>query len=390
MRRTIHSLLVLSFTLAWVGCEGPAQSLRQEAPASKPGVDWRPAVAGASGASVVGSAGGAGLERRFDLAAHPGWGGLVEAFADREALGEAFEQAGYQPPESSFLLLAVVEEGAEGLAYRYYSLGDSAFLYSYDEAARERFWPASTVKLMAAVGALRRIHELGFGPEAIYTVEDEHGLYSGPVSEVVEKAIVVSSNPAYNRLMILAGMDRLNDRYLTAAEGFPTMVLQRRYQRLSRDSNLRHSPAFVLEEGAERFESPAEAQVTKNPECSREGNCTTLFELLEGLRRVVLYEELATDEAFAISESASELLGRVLLEAPSFVEEGAERVLGPVEVWNKAGKVRGDDLVDHALIRDGSGQRLLIALSVPYAESLESPNELAAQALLAWRDGALG
>jgi len=92
--------------------------------------------------------------------------------ADRSLLSRGLRRASATLPEATHLLIAEVVRGIDGPALRYYSLGDSGFVFSH-----ERYWPASTVKLIACVGALTTLHERGISGDAKLRFEDLDGVY---------------------------------------------------------------------------------------------------------------------------------------------------------------------------------------------------------------------
>jgi hypothetical protein len=318
------------------------------------------------------------------------WHDQAVLLADRASLGAAFAAAGYSPPDGTFLLAARVVAGLGQPAFQYFSLGDSGIVFSAG-----KYWPASTVKLTAAVGALRTLGSYGLTGAAQVSFSDDDGSYSGTVKNLYSAAIEVSDNVAYNRLMELAGFDTMNDTYLVAAESFPEMVLQRRYTHPLPTSDLRHSPAISYSESGKTGTIPARVGTGQHPTCPDEANCITLLELTEVLRRVVLDSELPAIDRFPLGVTDVANLQGSLLTAPTKLDPGASSALGhPVKVYNKTGDVPGDDRLDHGLIVDTvDGRRFLFAASMPYDTTSDTQmSELAKrtlQALLAQPTGGL-
>lgn len=295
----------------------------------------------------------------------------AEASADTTSLAEAFAATQEVLPPGGALLAGRIIDGADGPAVQWYSLGDTGFASSDG-----RFWPASTVKLMAALSALMTLAEHGANSEAVVAFDDVYGGYEGPVSELIELAIVPSDNPAYNRLMLIAGLDAFHARHFPPEAGFPHLVMQRFYVKPVREASLRTSPAIRWRMPDGRSGTIAERVATfDGTRCPKEGNCTSLFELLEVLRRLVLDEELPQAERFGMIEPADRArLRQWVRKAPSKFEAGVAEALGHREfdIYNKAGKVRSDDHLDHALVVDRrSGARWLLAASVPFTEPKE-------------------
>ncbi len=289
------------------------------------------------------------------------WNEQAQLLCDRTTLGLAFAERGYTPPRGAHVIAARVLPGPDQSAYLYYSLGDTGFAYSVD-----RYWPASTIKLLAALAALNTMSEYGLSGDATVSFTDAHGRYGGRIDTLYRNAIIRSNNLAYDRLMLIAGIDALNDRFLTAANGFPRTVLQRAYTPSVNNHSLRRSPTIRYRQGDKEGEILARQSHQHYRDCPDEGNCITLFELLEGLRRVVLHDEIPQADRFALDRRDVKRLKEVLLEAPNKLEPGVAKALGhPVLVYNKAGRVPGADFNDHALIVDTvTRDRFLIALSI--------------------------
>jgi hypothetical protein len=246
-----------------------------------------------------------------------------------------------------------VVAGSESPGYVFYEAGGGAF--------SDDFWPASTIKLLAAIGALERVNEMGFSNE-VYVSFDSG--YANPLSSIVERAIRVSSNEDYDRTVRIAGLTRLNDEFLTPGRGFPFTAIQASYSGMGVTS----SPGITFaQEG--RVEHVAGYSGAPRGRCPGSGtNCTTLFELFEGARRLLLDAEIPERERFAIAPDDVELLRRSLCTAtPSFFEAGVERALGPgAAICHKPGWVPSRDCLDHGMIVDPvTGDRVFLAAATP-------------------------
>jgi len=290
------------------------------------------------------------------------WYEQAELLTDRTTLTEAFAARDYTPPDGTFLLAARVVEGAGQPAFQYYSLGDTAFLNSDG-----KYWPASTIKLMAAVGALSHLHAVGLTGAARLEFRDGRGLYHGNALNLVRNAIIDSNNVAFDRLVRIAGFDGLNGGFLSPENGFPHFSIQCPYDPLGKVGSLRESPLIAYREGKLKGELPARDSTREELGCSDGANCVTLFELLDGLRRVVLHDELPEGDRFPLHARDVGRLREYLLAAKNKLEPGAsEGLRHPVRVYNKAGRLPLADHNDHALVVDErTGERYLVALSVP-------------------------
>jgi hypothetical protein len=318
---------------------------------------------------------------RDDAIAPWTWFQQSSAIMSTTALGTAFSAGGYTPPSGTYLLAVRVLKGLGQPAFQYYSLADTAGTYSAG-----KYWPASTVKLTAAVGALRTLAKYGLTGAASVSFTDDDGAYSGTVKNLYTQALEVSSNESYNRLMEIAGFDEMNDQVLTAADSLPQMVLQRRYTHPLPTSSLRTSPAITFTEGAATGQIPQRVGVGQHPECPSEGNCITLLELADVMRRVTLHNELPAQDRFPIAPADLAGLQASLLASPTELEPGAHLALGhAVQVYNKDGQVWTDDRLDCGLIVDTvTGDRFLIAISMPYGTTSDAAlSEAARRALLA-------
>ncbi|HVF14747.1 MAG TPA: serine hydrolase, partial [Acidimicrobiales bacterium] len=220
------------------------------------------------------------------------------------------------------------------------------------------FWPASTVKVLAAVGALEYLHGLGFSGAATVTMGDE--IFA--VADVYRAAITESDNAAYDRLVRIAGVDWLNTVFLTAANGFAESVIQRSYSGM----DVRLSPTMTITEGVRSRVVP-ERQAGGTYACPDDGNCSNLLELTDSVRRVVLDAEIPDAERFDLVPSDVAALADALLDAESFVGLAATRVLGhDAVVFAKPGYVPGNACVDAAVIADtGTGRRYVLGITTP-------------------------
>ena len=121
--------------------------------------------------------------------------------------------------------------------------------------------------------------------------------------------------------MRIAGLDRLNEEFLTARNGFPVTSISRSYGGLPFDQ----SPAMVFEEGGRRAYVPVR-KAERTPEC--EGNCSNLFEMAESVRRIVLHDEIPAEQRFDLDPTDAKALATALQKAEGFFPAAVTRVLG--------------------------------------------------------------
>ena len=310
------------------------------------------------------------------------WADMVQLTADRDHLSAAFAAAGYTPPPGAYVFAGRAGFGLEQLNFTYFSRAADGFTYSAGV-----YWPASTVKLLAAVGAIHKLATVGCTSAATVSFTDDDGSYYGSVSNLIDLAIRVSDNVSYNRLMEIGGFEEINGDLLSAGRGMPSTVLQRRYTHPTPESNLRHSPEISYSQGGNTGTLPAREGTSLFPECPDEANCITLAELTEGVRRVALHEELPASERFTLTAADLSVLHTALLSAPSQFQAGISAALAGhvLRVYNKTGTVYGDDRLDHAVVVDDTtGEIYLLAASMPYNTTTEADlAELARQTILA-------
>ena len=301
----------------------------------------------------------------------PSWYDMAASLADRTAIAEELTRRGYEPPEEAYLLVGDVLKIGERPAYTWFSLGDTGF-----RASAESFWPASMVKLVAAVGALATLRGHGLTGSARVSFTDGRGAWSGPVSNLCSSALTHSNNVAYDRLMKIAGFDEINDRLLNAKDGFPFMAMQRAYD-VANDPTLRISPEITFDERGRAGTIPRRESARDHPQCPDDGNCATLFEMLHFLQTVVLHDELDERDRFDLRRADVRALRRCLDRSPTRIGDGVRAALRhPITVYNKGGRV--PDLVanDHALVVDlRTHRRYLVAASIRETGGKEATQE---------------
>lgn len=274
---------------------------------------------------------------------------LPGPLSNPKSLDAALAATGYTVPAGASIYAAKVTKTPAGLSYDDYQGGGGAL--------SQAFWPASSIKVLAAVGALEFIGKLGFTGAA--TVSFAGSSWSSTVKAVYDAAIRISSNSDYDTLVQIAGVDWLNREFLTPARGFPATVIQRSYA----GGDLYHSPAMTLTEGTRKATVPARAG-SVDPSCAQ-GNCSDLFEMSESVRRVVLNDEIPEADRFHIAPADVAGLSGSLVAAEGWFAPAVARVLGPgALIYSKPGYVTYRDCMDVTLI-DAKGQRILLAATVP-------------------------
>ena len=258
---------------------------------------------------------------------------------------------GYKLPPRANVYAVRVVEGPEGRVYQQYQAGGGPLATD--------FWPASSIKVLAAVGALDFARSLGFTGAA--TVAFDDGTSARTLRSIYELAIRDSSNFDYDLLVRIAGVDRLNEEFLTARNGFPATALYRSYAGIE----LGESPAMIFEEGDRRVYVPAR-RATREPECPK-GNCSNLFEMTESVRRIVMSDQLPADQRFDLEPADIRALAAALNAAEGFFPKAVSGALGSgARIWSKPGDALEHECLDVALIQSKTGKRFLVAASVPH------------------------
>ncbi len=282
--------------------------------------------------------------------APPGTGGEPPTPA-MSSLDASFDRAGYPLPP-----------GADVYAVRVVRADDGPATYvSYEAGAGGHdttLWPASSVKVLAAVGALAYLRTLGFTGAATVSTE----MWSATVSDLYDEAIRDSSNDAYDSLVEIAGVDWLNEVFLTAANGFADTVIQRSYAY----GHVISSPEMTVTEGERTATIPARAPEVELgvPDA---GNRSTVAEMVESVRRVLLDAELPVTERLGLAPEDLEGIADALLGADGFIETGVVEVFGDdALVYNKPGWVEGEACIDVGLVvAPGDEERFLLGIATP-------------------------
>ena len=266
------------------------------------------------------------------------------------SLDAALASAGYRFPPGAGVYAAKITKEGGGLAYEDYQGGVGAL--------GTNFWPASSIKVLAAVGALEFVGQQGFTGAA--TVAFGNGA-PRTIQSIYDAAVRISDNAAYDALVQIAGVDYLNKEFLTPARGFPTTVIQRSY---TVGGNLRTTPALTLAEGPKRVVIPARNGKV-DTDCPQ-GQCSNLFEMSESVRRLVLHNEITPAERFKIASTDVIGLNSALLGAEGWFEPAVARVLGNgARIYGKPGEVPSRDCLDVTLIEGRNGARYLLSATVP-------------------------
>ena len=289
------------------------------------------------------------------------WFYAAKMLADRELFAAHFETTGFKVKRGSLLLVTQIAEGVDQPRYYYFSLDDTGWA-----PAPKYFVPASTVKLMASLSALWTLSTAGLDGDTTLRFRDIDGPYRGSAYKLYKDALLHSSNQNYNRLMEIAGFDAVNTEYLTAERGFPVMRIQSRYGALNKAYGIRVSPPIRYTHEGSDGELPKRKGEYRSDACR--GNCTTLFELQDIMRRVMLHDEIPTHARFPVARVDLERIQGLLLQARNRLQPSPDKAFGEeVQVYNEVGRIPGRVLLENAyLYAPASQKRLMLALSLRF------------------------
>lgn len=226
------------------------------------------------------------------------------------------------PPD---LRVLVVELGPDGRTLSRHSIGDPADL---------DWWPASTIKIYAAIAALEQIEARGFDHRATVSFDRANRKpYTRQLGWLVQQAITQSSNLAYDRLVQFVGHDTLHADLFGPDRGLAETALQVPYSQ--NVLTLLESPAVTIRRGkrTQRIERRIGQGTSRCPMAT----CTSLNSLADAMRRLMLHEQLPEAERFRLSAASLKVL------------RGALRKRGPrgqevVEAFDRAFRGRGPRL----------------------------------------------
>lgn len=284
----------------------------------------------------------------------PGWFELAELTADRTSLRRTLRRLRYRMPHKkrTYILVTRVIPGVGQPAYQHYSLENTGFMYS-----RRKYWPASTVKVWAAVGALLTLREFGLTGQDKLVFSDRLGKFKGTAADLYGKIV----NEKYDRLMRIAGLKRFHSAERRQKYGFPKMVISRAYSPLR---TLRYSPRIVYYKKGKRGVIPRRRFRKRFPRCR--SNCITFLELQEVLRRLVLHDDLPESEQFPITDEDVEGIKKMLLKTPNKIGRAARKMWGRgVKSYNKSGSARGLDQLENVFLVKGK-HKYIVTASVPW------------------------
>lgn len=278
------------------------------------------------------------------------WMDKARLATDTDTLTSTFKAQGYRPPARAYGLITRWVPGVQHPAMMYYSYKKTAWTPSH-----RRFWPASSIKLWAALGAMMRLQTSQISADSTLFFADGAGWFQGPLRALFHPM----GNVDYDRMLRIASVQLLNHSFRKRMN-LQHLFVQRGYGGTGRITS---TPAIRYISKGQTGVLPAIRTARTTP-CR--SNCTTLFELQDLLRRVFQHELLPKAERLPVSSVALQPLKHALQKKWKWIRPSSYRVLGShVTVFNKAGSVPGHHLVDNAFIRSGRGFYFL-TLATPW------------------------
>ncbi len=296
---------------------------------------------------------------------------------DQARLAALLTERGFTPPTDFKALVVRIDAGDDG------ALSETYFDYEGTADDRDDWWPASSVKIYAAVAAYERIHALGFRGDAWLTYEYDEGLVTLRFDQIVRHALEFSDNASFDRLVELVGFDSINTEFFVPENGFADTVFLRAYSGRHIDPETQNglnriSPRIFIQRGDRHYVLPPRVGAGHYL-CPDQGNCTTLLELAEVMSRIMLHDELPEGMRYDLAPEDLAVMRDALAHAQNReIAEIVERAFGdvPVRVYHKPGFA--NEWVSDVLFveRTDTGERWVVAMAArPGRRALDTAAE---------------
>ena len=306
---------------------------------------------------------------------------------DQQTLPRLMEARGFRPPRQFKAL--VVEITFDNR--RSSVIGERRFDWRGTSDDDDGWNPASSVKLFAGIAAAQYAAELGFGESAQITFHGSQGDRRRSLRELITAALGPSDNIAYNELVQFVGFDRLNGQFLSAENGLRRTALRRAYEatrwmQMGESSSFTAAPAVTIREGNRSREIPVR-RGSVSTDCGNAA-CTSLLDLAEAMRRLMLQEQLPSGQHFGLPTPLLRAVRRPLRSERRRGDEVVDelRAAFPQDIvcYHKAGFSQ-DWYSDVVYLSDGvSNRAYIVALTgYPGRSSLTSASRIIGQILAA-------
>ncbi len=271
------------------------------------------------------------------------------------------------------------------------------------------FWPASTIKLYAALAALELVTEMGLPLDVSIGFEhrdaNNHWIMdcARTLREMLSEVFMRSSNEDYTLLLRITGLDRINTKFLTPERGFKKSALMRGYVTRRPYAYLPREPqriTFRTADGTTKIIEHTWAGHAWSEDRgatvfdSKTGNCTSTAEMADCLRRLMFHEQIPEAERFHITQEMADFIryggnGLCGMETkgtdsgPFAWTKSGEAVYPSARFFHKCGHI-SNYILDLACLddRSQSGRAVIIAASAATGEV--PPIQTMCKALLEW------
>ncbi len=252
--------------------------------------------------------------------------------------------------------------------------------------------PASTVKIFSSVGAIEEMRARGMSRGGEVTFDYPHGKRSFSFSQLLWLAIWESDNIAHDRLMQIAGFDRVHGKTGTLSRaGLEHSAVMRAYQTRDWEAeghsrSFKDAPGFAIKAAKKAVKVPPR-QGEATPGC-KNAACTSLQELSQMLCTVMMHEQLPPKARLDLGDGKDNTLLKQLREAlrtkrtkhpdgtwQAFADAfpGRKSAAGAASQVYKKGGFADDWVSDNLFIRANGTRRYLVTFSAHGGRNVLDP-----------------
>jgi len=229
------------------------------------------------------------------------------------------------------------------------------------ESSHGRYWPASVVKIWAALGAVLFANELGQDSRLVLRGRDSRGVFSSNIISLCRQTLIRGGNLSYDRLLRFVSPAVLNSVYRLRYK-LRRMWVSRFFSSRSRLNR------FWIKNSRKKWNILLRGKISvskKNFICR--SNCISFSDVSSIMRRLVFHERLSKSKRFRISSYDSLHLRLAMNQSPLRLRSVIRKSLGRnIIVYGKSGNVFGRSRVEIALIERGFGEYYFIGVSMKY------------------------
>ena len=183
----------------------------------------------------------------------------------------------------------------------------------------EAWHPGLSVSLVSAIGAVARLTALGLHGELELSFFDDGGTYEVTLAELLSRALAKGDPHAHNRLVQLAGTDRMHgsegllQRHALVGTTLKRAFDSSRWADLGQARGLRRAPRIVARRGKKAVELPASVGARIDG-CDQEA-CTTSADLARAMCLVTQHARLPSSRRLPLGMGDEPLNLKVLRTA---------------------------------------------------------------------------